>query len=75
MSYEVITYSGSAYGHGGYGIADASRYEGGGKECQKPPEWLGGAPDGYLIVTVEAPTLSEAQRRATAEITERIITP
>ncbi len=43
------------------------------KSAKKPPEWLGGAPDGYLIVTVEAPTLSEAQRRATAEITERII--
>lgn len=43
------------------------------KSAKKAPEWVGTAADGYLIVTVEAPTLSEAQRRATAEITERII--
>mgnify|MGYP000562913749 CR=1 FL=1 len=43
------------------------------KSAKKAPEWLGTAADGYLIVTVEAPSLAEAQRRATAEITERII--
>lgn len=43
------------------------------RSTKKVPEWVGTAADGYLIVTVEAPTLSEAQRRATAEITERII--
>ncbi|MFG6391703.1 MAG: plethodontid receptivity factor PRF [Candidatus Amulumruptor sp.] len=43
------------------------------KSAKKAPEWLGTAADGYLIVTVEAPSRAEAQRRATAEITERII--
>lgn len=43
------------------------------KSAKKAPEWLGTAADGYLIVTVEAPSLAEAQRRATSEITERII--
>lgn len=43
------------------------------RSAKKAPEWLLTANEGYLAVTVEAPTLAEAQTRALAEVTERII--
>lgn len=43
------------------------------RSAKKIPEWLTGAADGYLVVTVEAPSMAEAQRLALDEVTERII--
>lgn len=43
------------------------------KSAKKTPEWLTGAADGFLVVTVEAPSIAEAQRKALDEVTERII--
>lgn len=43
------------------------------KSAKKPPEWLGGAPNGFLIVTVRGATLEQAQNRAQEEIVERIM--
>lgn len=43
------------------------------KSAKKIPEWLAGAADGFLVVTVEAPSIAEAQRLALDEVTERII--
>lgn len=43
------------------------------KSAKKAPEWLNNAVDGYLVVTVTAPTLAEAQQRSIQEVTNRII--
>lgn len=43
------------------------------KSAKKIPEWLTGAADGFLVVTVEAPSIADAQRLALDEVTERII--
>lgn len=43
------------------------------RSSKKTPEWLGTAVQGFLVVTVEAPSLAEAQKRALNEVTERII--
>lgn len=43
------------------------------RSAKKVPEWLTGAADGFLVVTVEAPSMAEAQRLALDEVTERII--
>lgn len=43
------------------------------KSAKKAPEWLNTAVDNYLIVTVTANSLADAQTRALSEITERII--
>lgn len=43
------------------------------KSAKKVPGWLNTAVDGYLVVTVTANSLAEAQTKAQAEITERII--
>jgi len=44
------------------------------RSAKKAPAWLGGAPEGCLIVTVQAKTLPEAQVKAQHEIAERVIT-
>ncbi len=44
------------------------------KSSKKVPEWLGTAPDEYLIVSVVASSLGEAQTKTQEEIVERIIT-
>ncbi len=43
------------------------------KSSKKVPEWLGTAPDEYLIVSVVSASLGEAQTKTQEEITERII--
>jgi len=43
------------------------------RSAKKAPEWLATAADGFLVVTVEAPSIAEAQRLALDEVTERII--
>ncbi|MCD8183632.1 MAG: plethodontid receptivity factor PRF [Bacteroides sp.] len=43
------------------------------KSAKKVPGWMNTAVDGYLIVTVNANSLAEAQTKALTEITERII--
>lgn len=43
------------------------------KSAKKVPGWLNTAVDGYLVVTVTANSLAEAQTKAQVEITERII--
>lgn len=43
------------------------------KSAKKVPGWLNTAVDGYLVVTVTANSLAEAQTEAQVEITERII--
>lgn len=43
------------------------------KSAKKAPEWLNTAVDDYLIVTVTAQSLADAQTKALAEVTERII--
>lgn len=43
------------------------------KSAKKVPGWLNTAVDGYLVVTVTANSLAEAQTEVQAEITERII--
>lgn len=43
------------------------------KSAKKIPGWVNTAVDDYLIVTVDARSLAEAQTKALAEITERII--
>lgn len=43
------------------------------KSAKKAPEWLNTAVDDYLIVTVTANSLADAQTKALSEITERII--
>lgn len=43
------------------------------KSAKKTPEWLTGGADGFLIVTVEAPSIADAQQKALDEVTERII--
>lgn len=43
------------------------------KSAKKAPEWLNTAVDNYLIVTVTANSLADAQTKALSEITERII--
>ncbi len=43
------------------------------KSSKKTPAWIGTAVDDYLVVTVNSPTLAEAQKKIMLEITERII--
>lgn len=43
------------------------------KSAKKAPDWVNGAVDGYLIVTVEASTLADAQQKSIQLVTERII--
>lgn len=43
------------------------------KSAKKAPEWLGTATEGFLVVTVRANSLADAQSKALDEITERII--
>lgn len=43
------------------------------KSAKKAPEWINTAVDNYLVVTVTAPSMAEAQTKAMAEVTERII--
>lgn len=43
------------------------------KSAKKVPGWMNTAVDDYLIVTVDANSLAEAQTKALSEITERII--
>ena len=43
------------------------------KSAKKAPEWLYSAADGFIVVTVEASNLGEAQQRALQLVTERII--
>ena len=43
------------------------------KSAKKPPVWLNTAVDDYLVVTVTANSLADAQTKAMDEITERII--
>lgn len=43
------------------------------KSSKKMPEWMVSAVDDYLVVTVTAQSLAEAQTKALAEVTERII--
>ncbi|MEG2157243.1 MAG: plethodontid receptivity factor PRF [Bacteroidaceae bacterium] len=43
------------------------------KSAKKAPEWLNTAVDDYLIVSVTANSLGDAQSKTLAEITERII--
>ena len=41
--------------------------------AKKAPEWLYSATDGFIVVTVEASNLGDAQQRALQLVTERII--
>lgn len=43
------------------------------KSAKKAPEWLNTAVDDYLVVSVTATSLADAQTKALTEITERII--
>lgn len=43
------------------------------KSAKKAPEWVGRAVDGYLVVTVNARTLAEAEQLSMQEVTNRII--
>ena len=43
------------------------------KSAKKMPAWANTAVPDYLIVSVTAPTLAEAQKKSVQEITERII--
>lgn len=43
------------------------------KSAKKPPVWMNTAVDDYLVVTVTANSLADAQNKAMGEITERII--
>ena len=43
------------------------------KSAKKAPEWLYSATDGFIVVTVEASNLGDAQQRAIQLVTERII--
>ena len=43
------------------------------KSAKKVPVWMNTALDDYLVVSVTANSLAEAQTKAMAEITERII--
>lgn len=43
------------------------------KSAKKAPNWLNTAVDGYLVVSVTANSMAEAQTKALTEITERII--
>lgn len=43
------------------------------KSAKNAPEWVNSAVDGYLVVTVEAKTLADAQQKSMQEITNRII--
>ena len=43
------------------------------KSAKKAPEWLYSATDGFIVVTVEASNLGDAQQRALQLVTERII--
>ncbi|WP_302591627.1 plethodontid receptivity factor PRF [uncultured Muribaculum sp.] len=43
------------------------------RSAKKAPEWLMSATDGFMVVTVEAPSIAEAQTRALNELTERIL--
>lgn len=43
------------------------------RSAKKIPEWLTGPAEGFLVVTVDAPTVADAQKKALNEITERII--
>ena len=43
------------------------------KSSKKAPEWLNTAVENYLVVTVTAPSMAEAQTKAMSEVTERII--
>lgn len=43
------------------------------KSAKKAPDWVNGAVDGYLVVTVEASTLADAQQKSIQLVTERII--
>lgn len=43
------------------------------KSAKKVPAWMNAAVDDYLVVSVTAASLAEAQTKALAEITERII--
>lgn len=43
------------------------------RSAKKTPEWLTGPAEGFLVVTVEASTVADAQKKALNEVTERII--
>lgn len=43
------------------------------RSAKKAPEWLATAQEDYLVVTVTAKTLADAQKQALNEVTERII--
>ena len=43
------------------------------KSAKKAPEWLYSATDGFIVVTVEASNLGDAQQRALQLVTDRII--
>lgn len=43
------------------------------RSAKKTPEWLATAQEDFLIVTVVAPSLADAQKQALNEVTERII--
>ena len=43
------------------------------KSTKKTPQWLTAPAEGYLVVTVTANSLADAQSKALAEVTERII--
>ena len=43
------------------------------RSMKKAPEWLHVATPNFLVVTVNAPTMAEAQNRVIAEVRERII--
>ena len=43
------------------------------KSAKRVPEWLTGPAEGFLVVTVDAPSISKAQKLALDEVTERIL--
>lgn len=43
------------------------------KSAKKVPQWLTAPAEGYLVVTVTANSLADAQTKALAEVTERVI--
>lgn len=43
------------------------------KSTKKAPDWLSTVVDGYLVVTVTANSMADAQTKALTEVTERII--
>lgn len=43
------------------------------KSAKKAPEWLTGPAEGFLVVTVDAPSIAKAQKLALDEVTGRIL--